>query len=200
MKKNNSLLIAFIVVIVALLFLWLRENEMRVSAQSKLANLEFKATSVINEKGEAIADLSTQVGEMQARLQQTTDEAVAAVADRDALIQKMEEDARVAAAEYEKTLAGLETKMQEDSKRSDEALKKKNTELSEMGEELRKTTERLAAVLKEKEKAESESYDTRQQMSASQRKLDKLRDDNKRLEALAKVCVEPTTADGPGPV
>ena len=109
------------------------------------------------------------------------------------------EEAQIAQADHQAKTTELETTLQQNSEKSDAALKKKNTELSEMGEELRKTTERLAAALKEKEQALSESYDLKQQVSAVDRKMDKLRDDNRRLEALAKVCVEPSTADGPQP-
>ena len=204
-KSRNYFHIVLIAAVLVLLGLWLRENEMRVSAQSKLSNLEMKSTTVINEKGEAIADLSTQLGEMQANLQKNTEDYTGRLGDKDQQILKMEEDQRLAQAEYEgdlqeKTAAytDLEAQMKADAERSGEALKKKNTELSEMGEELRKTTERLAKALKDKERAESENYDLKQQSTSGERKLDKLREDNRRLESLVKVCAQPApdTAEG----
>ncbi len=193
--KKNYIHMVLIVALLVLLALWLRENEMKVAAQSKLTNLEFKATSVINEKGEAIADLSTQVGEMQAHLQQTTEEAATALADRDMQILKMEEEARVAQEEHESAIALMQKEMEETSEKYDTSLKKKNTELSELGEELRKTTERLAASLKEKEKTESENFDLKQEVASLGRRIAKLNEDNRHLEALAKIGEAPPTAD-----
>ena len=58
MFKNKAVLFV-IVVAGALLFLLLRENEAKVAAQSQLKNIQFKATTVINEKGNAINELET---------------------------------------------------------------------------------------------------------------------------------------------
>lgn len=190
-----------------LLVLWLRENEMRVKAETGYAKIQDKATSVINEKGEAIADLSVQVGEMQARLQQSSEEFTSALAEKDAEIAKINEDARIVAAEgvaaieeKNKNITGLETEIKETTVKYDSALKKKNKELSEMGEELRKTTERLAAALKDKEMAESENYDLAQEAAQSAKKIAKLAEDNRHLEALAKIAEQksqiPDTAEG----
>ena len=193
--KGKNLTTVLIAVILALLFLWLRENEMRVAAESKLSNLQYKATSTINEKGEAIADLSTQVGEMQAHLQQATEESNEAITDRDAQIAKLNEDARIASAEHEAALAALEADMKKNTEKYDAALKKKNTELSGIGEELRKTTERLAAALKEKEQVESKNYDIQYELSALRRRAEKLNADNKRLEALSKIYEQAPPGD-----
>ena len=58
-------------VIVALLLLLLRENEAKVAAQTQLKNIQYKAASVINEKGNAINELETQQSELQAKMQET---------------------------------------------------------------------------------------------------------------------------------
>ncbi len=193
--KKNKFYIALILGILTLLVLWLRENEMRVKAESRYANIQDKATSVINEKGEAIADLSTQLGEMQANIQQKTEEFTSVLGDKDAEIAKLIEDARIAAAEVvvateekNKNITALENEIKETTQKYDAALKKKNKELSEMGEELRKTTERLATALKDKEKAEAESYDRTQEAAQSAKKIAKLSEDNRHLEALAKLA------------
>jgi chromosome segregation ATPase len=204
----NKLGFFLVAVIIGLAFLLVRENEMRVSAETKLSNLQFKATATINEKGDTISDLSTQLGEMQASLQRTTDEAVAAIGERDQTIASLHEEAQIAAAEHkaeleerDKFIAGLDADIKDKAEKYDAALKKKNTEITELSEQLRKNTERLAAALKEKEKIESETYDAKQRAEAAERKVEKLREDNRRLEALVKVCVEtpaaPDTADIP---
>ena len=180
---------------------------MRVRAESKMASVTEKAASVINEKGEAIADLSTQVGEMQAHQQQTLEEYTTALTERDGTLAKMTEDASIAKAELEaivkqkdESYTALETEMKTASDKADASLKKKNKELSDIGEELRKTTERLATALKDKERAESENYDLVQEAAISARKLAKLSEDNRKLEALLKSNAEkaavPDTAEG----
>ena len=205
--KKNKLIIFFILVILGLLVLWLRENEMRVKAESGYANIKDKATSVINEKGEAIADLSTQVGEMQAHIQQKSEDFAGTLGEKDAEIAKINEDTRIAAAENEatvfeknKNITDLEAEIKQTTEKYDTALKKKNKELSEMGEELRKTTERLALALKDKEIAEAQSYDSAQKTAQAAKKITKLADDNRRLEALSKACAQqtqiPDTAEG----
>lgn len=205
--KKNKLFIALIAGILVLLVLWLRENELRVKAEAGYAKIQDKATSVINEKGEAIADLSTQIGEMQAHLQQKTEEFTAALNERDEQIAKLTEDARIESAEHEaniqekdKSIAGLEGEIKETTAKYDAALKKKNKELSEIGEELRKTTERLATALKDKETAEAESYDRAQEAAQDAKKIAKLSEDNRHLEALAKLAEQksllPDTAEG----
>jgi chromosome segregation ATPase len=201
MKKGAGINLILAAVIIGMGFLWVRENEMRVSAQSKLEQIQSKAATVLNEKGEVIADLSVQLGEMQAGLQQTTEDFTAAVQDRDERISMITENARIAAAEAEEALvektgqiSKVQNEMKAEQEKADAALKKKNAELSEMGEELRKTTERLAAALKEKEAAESENYDMKQSVNDADRRMEKLRDDNRRLEALAKICVGSSSA------
>jgi chromosome segregation ATPase len=193
--KKNKFFIVLIAAILILLVLWLRENELRVKAETGYAKIQDKATSVINEKGEAIADLSTQLGEMQAHIQQRTEEFTGALTERDEAIAKLTEDARIAKAEHEaalqekdKNIAGLESEMKASTAKYDAALKKKNKELSGIGEELRKTTERLATALKDKENAEAESYDRAQEAAQNAKKIAKLTEDNRHLEALAKLA------------
>ena len=206
MKKRNNLVTALVVAVLALLFLWLRENEMRVAAEARLTNLRFKATSVINEKGDAIADLSTQVGDLQANLQKTTEEYNNTVADRDTQIRELNDRSRQETADHaaaietkDQNIGALEEEMKQSAERYDASLKKKNTELSGMGEELRKSTERLAAALKDKEKTESENYDLKQSVSRLERKVGKMIEENSRLEGLSKLREAPATADGPAP-
>jgi chromosome segregation ATPase len=191
--KISKFILSLFVVILALLFLLLKENEAKVAAETKLNNLQFKATSVINEKGNAISDLEAQ---------QTIEEYTAALAERDAHIAKMNEDLQLRTAQHEeaildkeKNISGLESQIKEQADKQAAAMKKKSGELSEIGEELRKSTERLAKALKQKEELESDNGDLEAQVAEFNRRIEKLNQENKRLEGLAKVCEGKATMD-----
>src|SRR5262245_12890607 len=104
MKRAGIVEIVLAAALIGLIFLWLRENEMRASAQKKLDALQTKTASVLNEKGEVIADLSVQVGELQASMQKSTEEYSAQVQDREEQIAMLNENSRIAEAESEAAL------------------------------------------------------------------------------------------------
>ena len=67
--KSRALTMALVVVVIGLLIFLLKENEAKMAAVARLKNTEFKANTLINEKGTAINELETQLGELQAKFQ-----------------------------------------------------------------------------------------------------------------------------------
>ena len=196
MNKNKTLFFCVGVIIVLLFFL-LRENEGRIVAESQFKNIQFKAASVINEKGNAISELETTVGENQAKMQQMQEESEKTLAEKNEEMSKTAADFEQKAAQAEeeinqkiKSIADLETQMKENSDRFGKTIKKKNAELSEIGEELRKTTERLAQTLKKQETLESENFSRQTQLENLQRQVQSLKDAKAHADAEAKAAQE----------
>jgi chromosome segregation ATPase len=180
--------------IMALLFLLLRENEAKVAAQNQLNNIQYKATTMINEKGNAINELETQQTELQVKLQNTEEAYQKELAAGVEEYNKLTADTAAKAAQYEevilqknKDLEETEAEAKENSERFDKELKKKNAQISEIGEELRKTTERLAGSLKRVEEAESEIFSYRQNNAILEKQVQTLHDEQTRLEGLVAV-------------
>ena len=192
---KNKTVLGLGAVIVGLLFLLLRENEAKVAAQNQLNNLQFKATSVINEKGNAINELESQVGEYQTNLQDCQETCEKAIAAKNDQIQQMNADFEVKSGQHaeevvqkNKAISGLEEQMQQTRDGFDKQLKKKNTDITEMGEELRKTTERLAKSLKKQESLESENYNLQTQVDGLERQLTAVKSEKVRLETQVKAA------------
>jgi chromosome segregation ATPase len=195
MKNKTTLFMAL--VIVALLFLWLRENAAKMTAETQFKNIQYKATSMINEKGNAINELETQLTELQVKLQDVQENCQKAQAAKEEEMNKLTQDftAKIWQLEEEvrqknKGIDDLEIKMKENSERFDKALKKKNTEISGMGEELRKSTERLAAMLKKQESIESDNFSQQAKVSELERQVQKYKTERTQLEGLLKAVEE----------
>ena len=190
MKNKTAVLLG--VVIIALLFLLLRENEAKVAAQNQLNKIQFKATSVINEKGNAINELETQLTELQVKLQETEENGQSLLAAKAQEMDQLAADSQVKVQQYEeeirqkvKAIGDAENEAKESSERFEKTLKKKNTEISGMGDELRKTTERLATALKKQEADEAENFSQHQKISDFEKQVQALKDEQTRLKGLA---------------
>ena len=187
MKHKLAIFIGLLAM--ALLFLLLRENEAKVAAQTQLNNIQFKATSVINEKGNAINELETQLTELQVKLQDAEEAHQKELAVKTEEYNKLTADMGVKAAQYEevivqknKNLEETEAEAKANSERFDKELKKKNAQISEMGEGLRKTTERLAESLKKVENTEAENFSQRQAIAALEKQLQTFKEEQARLK------------------
>ena len=88
----------------------------------------------------------------------------------------------------------LENEIKENSARFDKILKRKNAEISGMGEELRKTTERLAAALKKQETIESDNFSQQSKIAELAKQVQKLKDEQTRLEGLLKASQDKPAA------
>ena len=188
---KNKLTLFFGAVILALLFLLVRENEAKVASQTQLNNIRYKATSVINEKGNAINELETQLTEMQVKLQDTEEAYQKELAAKLEEYNKLVMDTDTKAAQYEEVilqknqnLEAAEAEAKTNSERFDKELKKKNAQISEIGEALRKTTERLAGALKKIETTEAEIFSLRQKIAKLEKQVRTLLDEQTRLAAL----------------
>ncbi len=190
-----------VVTISALLFLLLRENEAKVAAQTLLRNIQYKATSMINEKGNAINELETQLAEFQSKLQETeeTSQKVLAakaeefnqlVADSETKMQQHQEELQL----KNKNIDDLENEIKQNTESFDKKLKKKNSEISGMGEELRKTTERLATCLKKQETIEAENSSQQGKIAEFEKQIQKLKNEQTRLEGLLKASQDKPAA------
>ena len=190
--------------VLALLFVLLRENEAKVSAQNQLKNIQFKTTTVINEKGNAINELETQLTELQVKQQEDGENYEKMLAAKSQEMDQMAADAEAKAQQYEedirqkaKVIEDTETASKENSERYEKSLQKKSADMSEMGEELRKTTERLAAALKKQEKDEAENFELSRKITELEKEIRALKDAQK--EAAAALAAPSSTADGPLP-
>ena len=191
--SKNKVLIALTVAVIALLFLWMRENEGRVAAEAQLKNLQFKATTVINEKGNAISELETQVGEAQAKMQAMREQSDEALSAKDQEMAAFKAETERKQAQYEEeihqkdqALNSLEANLKDTTARFDGELKKKNADIADLGEQLRKTTERLAATLKKQQSLESENLNLRAGGEGLERQVQALKAEKTRLEIEAK--------------
>ena len=72
--NSKGILIAYTLLLIGLLFFLLKENEAKMAALSQLKNTQYKAATTINEKGNAISELETQVAEQEAGLQKTLED------------------------------------------------------------------------------------------------------------------------------
>ena len=164
-----------------------------MASQARLKNVQFKAASVINEKGNAINELETQVAEYQSKLQAALENHQKELAAKNEEADKLKADFVQRSAQAEETISrkneninDLETRSKENSERFDSTLKKKNADLAEMGEELRRTTERLAKLLKKQESLESESFARQARIESLERQLQGLKNDRTRMETQLK--------------
>lgn len=191
MKNKISVFLA--APIIVLLLLLLRENEAKIAAETKLKNVQFKTTSVLNEKGNAINELETQLTELQVKLHETEENDQKALAAKTEEMEKLSADFEIKTRQRDeeiqqknKNIDDLENEIKQNSDRYNAALKKKNVEISGLGEELRKTTERLAASLKKQEAIESENFNLQQKMVELTKQIQKLQSEQTRLEGLLK--------------
>ena len=188
MPKKFQISVSIALVFFGLLFLCLRENEARVSAEAKLEKLKLRLHAQDTVKTGAITDLQAQGDDLRLKLQDASEKYQAMLEEKNGAIERFGAEARQSAQSYEAQLvdrnlriSDLEAASRQDNAKFNASLKEKNTQLSQLGVQLQENSAKLSALLRQQETLEASNLDGQARILALGNELARLKRHNEEL-------------------
>lgn len=197
MGKSAWFSVAAACALFAVVFLLLRENEARVSAQNKLKDLLFSVETQTNRQAGLVTDLEAQITEWEGKFGDTVSRYNEELRVKSAEIERLNgETERLngelesagqrysdAVKQHEARVGVLQADARSAEDRFNESMRTKSKEMADLGAQLERSSSQIAQLLKDKAALESQLMDARQKAAAAQKELESQRTANATLQA-----------------
>ena len=181
-----------------LTLLLVRENEGRVSAETKLNDLKYRMESATNENDNLILELRGTIHDQEVKAADMNEkhriETIAKSAEIEELQTKSDEAQKrheSMISDKDSEIADAQSKAEAEADRYELALNQKSDRVKDLGTQLEAASKRYTALLKEKESLEAKSLSLEQDLATAKNEHKKLQRENDRLTESLKVLLTP---------
>ncbi len=196
-SKNKIIVGILSFAVVGLGLLLLRENEGRVSAETKLNDLKYRLETTSTENENVVLDLKGNIHDLEVKIAEMTDKHAAELNEKDGQIADLKRGMEEGAVKYDQTvkekdleISDVKSGAQADSERLNQVIKDKSVKIGDLGGELEKASSRYSLLLKEKEALEAKTISYEADISSLKNDLKKANRDNERLSASLEAQIE----------
>lgn len=168
-NKNVQASVAAALIFFGMVFLWLRENELRVSAEKNYHDLKFKLETETNEQANLANELQARIGDTENRLAETTAKYAADMSQKEAQVAAVTTERDSLDAQLKQandTFNQFQAKSKEIESQYESQVNAKNKEVSELGGQLKEQAVKLETLYKEKASLEAKLMDAQKRLGA----------------------------------
>lgn len=173
-NRGVQVSVAAALVFFAMVFLWLRENEMRVSAEKKYQDMKFKLDAQSNEQANLANELELKIGEAEGKLADTVARYTRDMNEKEAVVSQLSSERDDLTAELKRTsdqFTQYQAKSRELEANYAKQINAKNSEISELGAQLKEQAVKLETLYKEKASLESRLMESQKKLGALEAEL-----------------------------
>ncbi len=189
--NKSKVAIGFLLfLILGLVLLLVRENEGKVSAETKLNDMKYRMESTASEKDSLINELKNTIHDLETKIADLTAKHEADMTEKASEIQGLHGNLDEASKKYDSMvgekaaeMTDLEAKSKAQADRMNGLVKEKSAKIGELGGELEKASARYAVLLKEKESVEARAISAEADIASLKSDLKKVEREKERLNA-----------------